>query len=114
MLKRREVMECPVPQFGDDRCRDVANGAFRSRFLLRFLDAGGHDCSDIVVAHSLIRVREDDLAVLWMFDYTGLEIITHCPCRDAAKVLIHVDVAPDPGIHLHVECGFDIGVTAVG
>ena len=103
-----------MSQRGDDRGCNVAYSAFRAWFRFRLSDAGRHDGSYVVVAHRFIGVREDDFPILWMFDHAGLEIVAHRPRGNAAEVFIHMDVASDPGIHLHVERGFDIGIAAVG
>ena len=29
-------------------------------------------------------------------------------------MLVHMDVAPDPGVHLHIKCGLNISIAAVG
>lgn len=109
-----KVAEGSIPKLCDDRGRDVAHGAFRSRLLLKLPDPCRHDRRDIVVAHGLIGICEDDLAFLRGLDHAGLQVVANGSYRNAAEVLIHVDVAPDPGVHLHIKGGLDIGVTAVG
>ena len=42
--------------------------------MLGLFNARRHDCCDVVVSHGLVGVCEDDLTVLWMLYYTGLEV----------------------------------------
>ena len=91
----------------------IADNIF-SPIMLRLPDPCRHDRRDIVVAHGLIGICEDDLAFLRVLDHAGLQVVANGSYRNAAEVLIHVDVAPDPGVHLHIKGGLDIGVTAVG
>ena len=44
----------------------------------------------------------------------GLKIVAYGPYWSAAKVFIHTDMAPDKGVHLHVQARLDVGILAVG
>ena len=63
---------------------------------------------------SRIIISQHDLSFLRMRHYARFKVVTYGPCRNAAKVFIHVDMTPDKGVHLHVEARFDVGILAVG
>ena len=44
---------------------------------------------------------------------TGLKIVAYDSHRNAAKVFIHMDMASDKGIHLHVQARLNVGILAV-
>ena len=48
-----------------------------------------------------------------MLHNAGFEIVTDCPHRNAAKCLVHVNMAPEPCIHLHIQRGLHVGIPAV-
>ena len=73
-----------------------------SPIMFRFPDAGGDDRSHVMRSQSRIIIGQDDLAFLRMRHNTGLKIVAYGSHRNAAKVFIHMDMASDKGIHLHV------------
>ena len=58
-------------------------------------------------------MSQDDLPFLRMGHNTGLKVVTYRLNRSAAKVFIHADMAPDKGVHLHIQARFDVGILAV-
>ena len=81
--------------------------------MLRFPDACGHDRRHVMRAQSCVIIGQDNLPFLWMRYNAGLKIVAYGPYWSAAKVFIHTDMAPDKGVHLHVQARLDVGILAV-
>ena len=62
-----------------------------------------HDCGHVMRSKSRVIICQNDLAFLWMRHDTSFEVIAYCPYRSTAKVLMHADMAPDKGVHLHIQ-----------
>ena len=62
-----------------------------------------HDCGHVMQSKSRVIICQNDLAFLWMRHDTSFEVIAYCPYRSTAKVLMHADMAPDKGVHLHIQ-----------
>ena len=62
---------------------------------------------------SRVVICQNDLAFLWMRHDTSFEIIAYCPYRSTAKILIHVDMAPNKGVHLHIQTWFYIRILTI-
>ena len=60
----------------------------------------------------LISVRKYDLAFLWMLYYAVPQVVTDRACRYVAESFIHVDMAPEPSVHLHVQRRLNVRVKA--
>ena len=108
-------MESPVPELCNNSSRDVTDSSFRSRFLLGLADSGRHDRRDIMVTQRFICICQNNLAVLraWMLCNAGFKIVADCSDRNTVKVLVHMDMTPEPGVHLHIESRLNECIPAV-
>ena len=57
--------------------------------------------------------RQDDLPFPGMGHDACLQVVADEACGHTAKVLVHMDMGADEGIHLHVPAGLYIGILAV-
>ena len=102
-VKRSELV---VAHRADQRHRDVPHGVLRGRLVLRLPHPSGQYSGRIVLGHAPVRVVQHDLALTWMLDHAGLQVVAHQARRGSAEPFVHRHMGPQPRILPHIQGGF--------
>ena len=102
-----------IPEPGDDCCRNLADSPLHRCFLFGLADSRRHDGCLVMASKGFIISRQDDLPFPGMGHDACLQVVADEACGHTAKVLVHMDMGADEGIHLHVPAGLYIGILAV-